>query len=141
MTSIYQLARVFIDEKADKAVMSSIGGVKIVFIRRDVNVCAYVFVMKICWQGWNRLQFCKCSIRRIIAITNDCRVQFIDQVGILSIWVKRQMSRPSTGLNIYLSMLAQFSVFEVQLIDNEFVQSQINRDGKTIGRVGKNAMH
>ena len=105
-----------------------------------MDVRAQVFALEFPGQGWDSLQFFKCSILRIILITNQSRIQFIDEIGKLSVGMKCQMARTCARLNIHFSVFVQFPVFQIHLIDKEFIQTQIHRDSKTIGWVRKDAV-
>src|SRR5829696_2233813 len=103
--------------------MSTIGRIEMVPIGRNMYVCTQVLTLETGRQSWSCLKRFKCSILRMIAITYQSGIQFIDQIGILSVGMERQMTRARTRRDLYLSMFVQLPVFQVHSIDHEFIQA------------------
>src|SRR5215216_833311 len=105
-----------------------------------MDICAQVFPFEILRQGWNSLQFLEHPCFGGITKSDQSRIQFINQVSILSVGVKREVTRTGTGLDIYFSMFMQHASIQVHAIDEKFIQAQIGCDCKVVGGVWQNTM-
>src|SRR5688572_4580780 len=99
---IRQLIGSFVDEVPRDGVMFSIGGIQKLSV--NMQISTQILSVKTRRQGGDGLHFFQASLLTIVAIYSECRIQFVDEVQILSIRMEDRMPRSRTWHDLYLNM-------------------------------------
>ena len=82
----------------------------------------------------NRLQFREHTAFGIVGKRGEGARDLIDNVRVLSVWMKREMARARTGGNFRERRIIgrQLPLFRVEAVNKQLVESEVGGDGESV---------